>query len=181
MVLTNQDRGFMTVHGGTMDNEPLVYQALFDSKKGFIEILSETASVINTISKEYGDPQTKSFLETLESFKKQLQPEEVTPEVAVDKAGTDQVESLMNEMAKNITDTTTYYETQLNELLDLFSQRSEELIQSLDTYDKELRGWIDSNMAVIKQFGFEKRAKQEMDNWDTNIEKLKTKIDHFRK
>ena len=68
-----------------------------------------------------------------------------------------------------------------NELLDLFSQRSEELIQSLDTYDKELRGWIDANMAVIKQFGFEKRAKQEIAKWDANIKKLKTKIEHFRK
>ncbi|MHA1298573.1 MAG: hypothetical protein ACTSO9_03920 [Candidatus Helarchaeota archaeon] len=181
VVFTNQDKGFMTLHGGTMDNEPLVYQVLFDSKRGFIEILSEAASVINTISKEYGDAQTASFLETLENFKKQLFPEEVTPEVTPEAAGNEQVKALMDELAKNITETSKYYETQLQELLDLFSSRAEELIQSLDTYDKELRSWVSSNMTVIKQTGFEKRANDELKKWADNIKTLKSKIEHLRK
>lgn len=180
MVLTNQDKGFMTVHGGTMDNEPLVYQILFDSKRGFIEILSEAASVVNTISQEYGDTQTQNFLETLESFKKQLFPEE-KPEVTTDTAGNEQVKALMDELDKNITETTKYYDTQLGDLLEMFSSRTEELIQSLETYDKELRGWVDSNKAVIKQFGFEKRANDELKKWDQNISNLKSKIQHFLK
>ncbi|MHA1378708.1 MAG: roadblock/LC7 domain-containing protein [Candidatus Helarchaeota archaeon] len=180
MVLTNQDKGFMTVHGGTMDNEPLVYQVLFNSKNGFIEILSETASVINTISQEYGDQQTKSFLETLESFRQQLYPEE-KPEVAPDTAGTEQVKVLMDELSKNITETTKYYDTQLNELLQLFATRTDELIQSLETYDKELRGWVAANKSVIKQFGFENRTNEELSRWDQIIEKLKSKIKHLRK
>ena len=180
VVFTNQDKGFMTVHGGTMDNEPLIYQVLFDSKKGFIEILSEAASVVNTIAHEFGDQQTQNFFDTLENIRKQLYPGEKV-EVTVDTAQGEQVNALIDEMSKNISETTKYYENQLNELLDLFSSRCQELLQSIETYDKELRGWIQTNMKVIKQFGFEKKADKEMKKWDENIKNLRSRLDFIKK
>ncbi|MFX0139559.1 MAG: hypothetical protein ACFFDN_38310 [Candidatus Hodarchaeota archaeon] len=180
VVLTNQGKGFMTVHGGTMDKEPLIYQVLFDSNKGFIEILSEAASVVNTIAHEYGDQQTKFFLDTFESIKKQIHPEEKV-EVVPDTAATGQVQALMDEMTKNISETIKYYENQLNDLLQLFSSRSEELVQSIETYDKELKGWIESNIGVIKQFGFEKQSNEEIKKWEDCIQNLKTKLAGLRK
>ncbi|MFX1450373.1 MAG: hypothetical protein ACFFCM_06000 [Promethearchaeota archaeon] len=180
VVFTNQGKGFMTVHGGTMDKEPLIYQVLFDSNKGFIEILSEAASVVNTIAHEYGDQQTKVFLETFQNIKQQIYPEEKV-EVVPDTAAAGQVKALMEEMTKNVTETIKYYEQQLNDLLQLFSTRSEELVQSMETYDKELRGWIESNMGVIKQFGFDKKTNEEINKWDQAIQNLKTKVAGLRK
>ena len=180
VVFTNQGKGFMTVHGGTMDKEPLIYQVLFDSNKGFIEILSEAASVVNTIAHEYGDQQTKVFLETFQNIKQQIYPEEKV-EVVPDTAAVGQVKALMEEMTKNITETIKYYDHQLNDLLQLFSSRTEELVQSMETYDKELKGWIDSNMGVIKQFGFDKKTNEELNKWDQAIQNLKTKVAGLRK
>ncbi|NVM03158.1 MAG: hypothetical protein HWN67_12520 [Candidatus Helarchaeota archaeon] len=175
VVFTNQGKGFMTVHGGTMDKEPLIYQVLFETNKGFIEILSEAASVVNTIAHEYGDQQTNVFLDTLENIKRQIYPEEKV-EVMPDTAAAGQVKTLMEEMTKNISETINYYVAQFGELLELFTSRGEELIQSMETYDKELRGWIESNMAVIKQFGFDNQTNQEIKKWEDTISKLKTKL-----
>ena len=126
------------------------------------------------------DQQTQFFLDTLQNIKRQIYPEEKI-EVVLDTAATPQVNALMAEMVKNISETIKYYETQLNELLGLFSTRADELIQSMETYDKELKGWIQSNMAVMKQFKMDGQANKEIKKWDDAIKNLKSKIAHFKK
>lgn len=180
VVFTNQNKGFMTLHGGTMDNEPLIYQVLFDSSKGFIEILSEAASVINTMNRDYGDNQTQLFLETLDIIKNQIYPEQ-KEKITSETAGGEQVKALMSELSKNISESVKYYESQLNDLLELFFSRTEELIQSVSTYDKELRGWIAINSNVIKQFGFEKNTNEELKKWDGCLNNIKLKLQKIQK
>lgn len=190
VVFTDQKRGVMTCHAGRMDNDPLIYQCLFDLKGGFAPILSVSGNIINTINGEFGDPQSKIFLETLHNITNQLAPGAVKAETArpgevVTKQVTDTsaepVKNLLGEMEKNISESISYYMTQLSELMELVVSRSQELRTSIESYDKDLQSWIDENFKTFKKFGLDGNCKQEHEKWKQAKKIIFTKLDQIEK
>ncbi|MHC1591852.1 MAG: roadblock/LC7 domain-containing protein [Candidatus Helarchaeales archaeon] len=189
-VFTDQKRGVLTCHAGLMDNEPLIYQCLFDLKEGFLPILSEAGTIINTIGGEYGDEKTKLFLDTLKNIINQLAPEGAKEEIVragevIEKKPTElspePVKNLIVEMEKNISESISYYMTQLSELMELVVTRSKELRTSIEGYDADLANWIESNLPTFAKFGLDANCKQEYEKWIQAKKIIFTKLEQLEK
>ncbi|MHA1145029.1 MAG: hypothetical protein ACTSRW_09860 [Candidatus Helarchaeota archaeon] len=190
VVFTDQKRGVMTCHAGQMENEPLIYQCLFDLKQGFTPILSEAGTIVNTISGEFGDQKTQIFLDTIKDIINQLAPEGVKEEIVrpgevaektVTVASPEPVKNLLVEMEKNITESISYYMTQLSELMELVVSRSQELRTSIDGYDTDLANWIEGNLPTFQKFGLDANCKQEYEKWIQAKKIIFTKLDQLEK
>ncbi|NHI91852.1 MAG: hypothetical protein EAX96_05075 [Candidatus Lokiarchaeota archaeon] len=191
IVFTDTEQGVMTAHAGTMENDPIIYESLFSLKDGFVPILSETGSIISTLSNEYKDAQTNTFIETIEDIAKQIAPD-VEPSVrpgevkieakpapveAAAAVDAEPVKNLLSEMGKNIEESVTYYMNQLSELMELVASRSKELKESLDSYDQDLQSWVNTNIDTFKQFGLDKEAKTEIEKWNQAMEIIISKLE----
>ncbi len=193
IVFTDTGQGVMTAHAGTMENDPIIYESLFSLEQGFVPILSEAGSIINTISQEFSDGQTKLFVETLEDIAKQIAPDveasarpgeiKATPAAAsaapTTTVGIEPVKQLLVEMGKNIEESVNYYMNQLSELMELVVSRSSELRGSLESYDQDLNTWVNTNMATFKQFGLDKDCKEEIEKWNQAMDIIHSKLNHL--
>ncbi|MHA1785217.1 MAG: hypothetical protein ACTSVY_06110 [Candidatus Helarchaeota archaeon] len=189
IVFTDTDMGVMTVHAGTMDNDPIIYEALFTLDEGFVPILSEIGSIISTLSQEFKDEQTTTFVETIEDIAKQIAPDveaSVKPGEVISASpepqttvGIEPVKQLLVEMGSNIEESIQYYMSQLSELMELVVSRSKELRESLDNYDKDLQTWVNSNLGTFSQFGLDGQCKAEVEKWNQALSIINTKLDQL--
>ena len=191
IVFTDTEQGVMTAHAGTMDNDPIIYESLFSLKDGFVPILSELGSIISTLTSEFKDSQTDTFLETIDDIAKQIAPDvepaarpgEVkveavpAPAATVSAADAEPVKNLLVEMGKNIEESVAYYMNQLSELMELVVSRSKELRESLDSYDQDLQSWVNSNLETFKEFGLKSDAKNEIEKWNQAMDIIISKLD----
>ncbi|MHA1694394.1 MAG: hypothetical protein ACTSXT_07575 [Candidatus Helarchaeota archaeon] len=177
VVFTSQNKGFLTAHAGSMEGvEPLVYLTLFDLNNGFIPILSETRQMIKNISSEYGDEFSQKLIETIDLIFKQLFPEESLPEEVIPAQKLDELNNMYIEMEKNIDESINYYMSMLGEFMELISSRCAEIQNSLSTYDKDLRKWIQENALVFKGTPFEQKMNEQLNKWLNAKEVVENKL-----
>ncbi|MHA1271203.1 MAG: hypothetical protein ACTSPY_15530 [Candidatus Helarchaeota archaeon] len=177
VVFTDQDKGFLTSHAGSMEGvEPLVYLTLFDLKNGFIPILSEVRQMIKNLAKEYGDTMSQLFIDTTDEIFKQLFPESMVPEEIVPTERIDELNKMFQEMEKNIDDSITYYMSMLGEFMELISSRCTEIQNSIEAYDRDLRKWIQDNVPVFKGTPLENKMDIQLQKWISAKEVVEDKL-----
>ncbi|MBD3228113.1 MAG: hypothetical protein GF329_07985 [Candidatus Lokiarchaeota archaeon] len=177
IVFTNQNKGFLIAHAGSMDGvEPLVFQTLFSLDKGFIPILSEVRNIIKNISKEYGDQLSQKLMDTIKIIFKQLFPEEEIPKEEVPAQKMDELNNMYVEIERNIDDSINYYMTMIGEFLELISSRCAEIQNSLDAYDQDLQKWIKENIPIFNNTPFEKKMDTQLEKWLSAKEIVENKL-----